>query len=210
VFQSLADSFAGILLVIIVGLIPYGFVLYGPFILLNGINPWIYARNVFLTFTVPLILFTLLFGSASWLAATWYRRSALLSDRIVAKSFGRNALIQALTKCLLIERTFQRQWLGIANDAVWRLEDKANLYKQFKTIWESFPDAYKEKSVREVSTGFPAFLYFLPTIHDRAELLKDIPNQLTDNRPAETLLPGITEIGADMAQDMFGWNKSKR
>ncbi len=198
-FRFLTDSFLSLLFIIIFMIIPYGLFLMTIF---GGIDVPTYALNVFITFTIPLVSVIIFLGILFWLIATWYRREILLIDRMVAKSFGRNALLQAFPKLWLIQRTFQRQWAGITND-FHRDQEKANLYVKFKQVWDGLPDAYKEKALQEVARDFPKLLYFYPTLSHRAGSLAGIPDRLTDTRPADSLLPGITDTGALITDDLW-------
>lgn len=153
-------------------------------------------------FVVPLIPVWLILGILLWLAALWYRRETLMADRIIAKAYGRNVLLRALSKLWAVQRTFDRQWAPMARE-IRRTPEKANFFTQFRDRWANLPDDYKDRAFREVTTGFRSLLYFEPVFEDRAALLSDLPNRLADDRPASVLQPQITELGARMARDCF-------
>ncbi len=155
---------------------------------------------------IPLLTVLLVVGTILWLIALWYRRWILLADRVVAEAYGRNVLLRAIPKLWAARRTFGQQWASMLDQVQWA-PAQANLYRQFRDGWANLPSAYKEKAYREVTVGFRSLLYFRPTFQDRVASLAQFPNKLFDDRPAAQLLPRITELGADMTNDM--WKRSR-
>ncbi len=204
IFDRLSGNFFGLLLSLVLLAVPLGCIMYAPWFMFGLVSPGAYVANIFLQFGALLLGILVITASLIWPAATWYRRSLLLADKTIARSFGRNALLQALSKYRLVNRTFARQWAGLSSDAGWGKLPDANLYTAFQRMWNSLSPAYKERSLREVAIDYPTFIYFEPTLKSRAELVQAISNQLTDDRPADTLVPSIGEIGQELTRTMFG------
>jgi hypothetical protein len=203
----LGGSFLSIIILFVLNLVPILLCLVTGILLGSNVEaPRVMVEmltNILVLFVVPVIALFPIIAIVLWLASLWYRRQTLLADQMVAKAYGRNVLLRALPKLWAAQRTFDRQWSPMARE-VKRTPEKANFFTQFRDRWTNLPDDYKDRAFREVTTGFRSLLYFEPVFEDRAALLSDLPNRLSDDRPASTLLPQITELGARMAKDYFG------
>jgi len=210
VVQPLSTSFGSMAVALFWLLLPFSLCLITAALLsTNVVDFALLGRGVqsmlkiISVFIIPLIPVWLTSGILLWLAALWYRRETLIADRIVAREYGRNVLLRTLSKLWAAQRTFDRQWYPMVRE-VRQTPEKANFFTQFRDRWTNLPDDYKDKMFREVTVGFRSLLYFAPVFEDRAKLLSDLPNRLSDDRPASMLQPQITELGARMARDWFG------